>query len=231
MKKAFTTEIFLPSFWGFYETMWSPDWDLLAEDLSERGITLIDDWRISDNYYRDLAIYYTAQIGNEYRTDLGIDIHLDFSELVRPNEYNFSTDKIYAKLTCDDQDKFVERINELIKEHYNSIGEIIKDNHQCYSGFISFMSADVNDWIDCWLSDERYLSHVLYYLLICERKKNGFMDCEDVDYTIADLILSSIYAPSYAYPATDAAKAELKEVELRECQEEALEKYQYKMVF
>lgn len=227
MKKNFESEIFLPSFDGFYESIWTPDFELLEEDHRERGITLTEDWEISREYYTDLAREYTSYLEECYRSELGVDIHLEFSELFSPREYNFTTDKIYCKLTCDDKDKFVERINDLIAENYDAVGEYIKENHSSYSGFISFMSADVNEWMDEWLEDDRELSCLLYYLVDILRDQRG--ELERIDTEIHWLIRENIDASFYAYPATDRAKEELKAVELREAQEEAMRKYQLKL--
>lgn len=227
MKKNFESEIFLPSFQGFYESIWTPDWEMISIDHEERGITLTDDWEIDEQYFTDLAREYVAYLQEVYRNDLGVDITLEFTELVRPREYNFTTDKIFCKLHCNDVKKFTERINTLIAENYDAVGEYIKENHSSYSGFISFMSADVNDWLDEWLEDDRQLSYLLYYLVEILRNERG--ELESLDSELYYPIHESVDSCYYAYPATDKAKEELKAVELREAQEEAMRKYQLKL--
>lgn len=225
--KNLVNEIFLPSFQGFYDSVWSPEWEVIIYDLNERGITLTDDWEIDEQYYTDLAREYVSYLQEVYRNELGVDITLEFTELVRPREYNFTTDKIYCNLYCNNVKKFTERINTLIAENYDAVGEYIRKNHSSYSGFISFMSADVNDWLDKWLEDDRQLSCLLYYLVEILRDERGELESLDSElcYPIHERV-SSFY---YAYPATDKAKEELKAVELREAQEEAMRKYQLKL--
>lgn len=225
--KNLVNEIFLPSFQGFYESIWTPDWEMISIDHEERGITLTDDWAIRPEYYTDLAREYTSYLQEVYRNELGVDITLEFVELVRPREYNFTTDKIYCNLYCDNVKKFTERINTLIAENYDAVGEYIKENHSSHDGFISFMSADVNDWLDEWLEDERELSYLLYYLVKILRNERG--ELESLDSELCYPIHESVDSFYYAYPATDKAKEELKAVELREAQEEAMRKYQLKL--
>ena len=225
--KNLVNEIFLPSFQGFYESIWTPDWEMISIDHEERGITLTDDWGIDEQYYTDLAREYVSYLQEVYRNDLGVDITLEFTELVRPREYNSTTDKIFCNLYCNDVKKFTERINTLIAENYDAVGEYIKENHSSRDGFISFMSADVTDWLDEWLEDDRQLSYLLYYLVKILRNERG--ELESLDSELCYPIHESIDSFCYAYPATDKAKEELKAVELREAQEEAMRKYQLKL--
>lgn len=223
--KNLVNEIFLPSFQGFYESFWTPDWEMISTDHEERGITLTYDWEIDKQYFTDLAREYVSYLQEVYRNELGVDITLEFTELVRPREYNYTTDKIYCNLYCNDVKKFTERINTLIAENYDAVGEYIKENHSSYDGFISFMSADANDWLDEWLEDERELSCLLYYLVEILRNERGELESLDSELYYA-MSTKSVF---YAYPATDKAKEELKAIELREAQEEAMRKYQLKL--
>lgn len=225
--KKLVNEIFLPSFQGFYDSVWTPEWEVIIYDLDERGITLYDDWEIRPEYYTDLAREYVYFLQEVYRNELDVDITLEFTELVRPREYNFTTDKIYCNLYCNNVKQFTERINTLIAENYDAVGEYIRKNHSSYSGFISFMSADVNDWLDKWLGDDRQLSCLLYYLVEILRNERG--ELESLDSELCYPIHESVASYYYAYPATDKAKEELKAVELREAQEEAMRKYQLKL--
>lgn len=223
--KNLVNEIFLPSFQGFYESIWSPDWEMISIDHEERGITLTDDWEIDKQYFTDLAREYVSYLQEVYRNDLGVDITLEFTELVRPREYNFTTDKIYCNLYCNNVKKFTDRINTLITENYDAVRKYIKDNHSSCDGFISFMSADVNDWLDEWLEDERELSYLLYYLVKILRNERGELESLDSELYYA-MSTNSVF---YAYPATDKAREEKAQVELREAQEEAMRKYQLKL--
>lgn len=223
--KNLVNEIFLPSFQGFYESIWTPDWEMISIDHEERGITLTDDWEIDKQYFTDLAREYVSYLQEVYRNYLGVDITLEFTELVRPREYNFTTDKIFCNLYCNNVKKFTERINTLIAENYDAVGKYIKENHSSYPGFISFMSADVNDWLDEWLEDDRQLSCLLYYLVDILRNERGELESLDSELYYA-MSTNSVF---YAYPATDKAREEKAQVELREAQEEAMRKYQLKL--
>ena len=62
IRKNLVNEIFLPSFQGFYESIWTPDWEIISIDHEERGITLTDDWGIDEQYYTDLAREYVSYL-------------------------------------------------------------------------------------------------------------------------------------------------------------------------
>lgn len=227
--KNYTKEIQLPSFHGFYGSIWSADeWD--GYELKERGIELIDEWRISDKYYTDVAREYTEEIEQMYREYLGVDIKLRFTELSSPTFYNYSTDKIYCELYCEDGEKFEKRIIELVRENYYELAEYVRENHSSYDGFISFMSNNIDDWMHEFMWDELQLGCLLHYLLDYFYRKN--FHNEDFEYEIRDSLSSNGYTPDcYAEPDSDAAREELERIELKEAQEEAMRKYQYKLVF
>lgn len=227
--KNYTKEILLPSFHGFYGSIWGVDeWD--GYELKERGIELIDEWEISENYYTDVARAYTQEIEQMYREYLGVDIKLRFTELVSPTFYNYTTDKIYCELSCEDGEKFEKRIIELVRENYSELAECIRENHSSRSGFISGMSNDINDWMHEFMEEELELDYLLYYLLDhCYRNK---FHNEIFEYEIWEYLSCNGYTPDcYAEPDSDAAREELERIELKEAQEEALRKYQYKLPF
>ena len=224
-----TKEIQLPSFHGFYGSIWSADeWD--GSELKERGIELIDEWRISDKYYTDVAREYTKGIEQMYREYLGVDIKLRFTELSSPSFYNYTTDKIYCELSCEDGAKFEKRIIELVRENYSKLAEYVRENHSSCEGFFSFMSNNIDDWMNEFMEDELQLGCLLHYLLdYCYRKN---FHNEDFEYEIWENLRCNGYTPdSYAEPDSDAAREELERIELKEAQAEALRLYQYKLAF
>lgn len=227
MKNKIECQIFLPSLEGFYESCWTPDWEQIEADHDERGITLTDEWGIDEQYYKDVAAEYTACMQECYRNELGVDIRLEFTELVSPREYNFSTDKIYCKLSCDNIKDFVGRINALILENYDKMSEYIKERHSTRDGFVSFLSSEIREWLHEWQNDERMMSCVLFYLVDIFRNKRG--ELESIDSELYYQIHEQVDSTFYARPNSDKAKEELKAIELREAQEEAMRKYQLKL--
>lgn len=226
--KNYTKEIQLPSFHGFYGSVWSADeWD--GYELKERGIELIDEWQISENYFTDVARAYTEEIEQMYREYLGVDIRLRFTELSSPSFYNYTTDKIYCELSCEDGEKFEKRIIELVRENYSELAEYVRKNHSSREGFISFMSNNIDDWIYEFMESELVLSCLLYYLL--DKEFRAVFD-EDFEWHIHERLYCNGFCPEcYAEPETDAAIEELERIELKEAQDEALRKYQYKLAF
>ena len=65
---------------------------------------------------------------------------LVFDEMTSPREYNFETDKIYAKIAFED----LEEMFDCVKA--KELPELIKEKCTSRSGFISFYSNDHNEW-------------------------------------------------------------------------------------
>lgn len=94
-----------------------------------------------------------------------IDIKLEFEEMVSPREYNFVTDRIFAKVTRDDLAKMLwkvkgERLNVTIAETFTS-----------RSGFISHYPNNIFRWprISEWDHNHCYAVIKSYVQFVCER--------------------------------------------------------------
>lgn len=94
-----------------------------------------------------------------------VDIKLEFEEMVSPREYNFMTDRIFAKITRDDLAKMLwkvkgERLNVTIAEMFTS-----------RSGFISHYPNDISRWprISEWDHNHCYAVVKSYVQFVCER--------------------------------------------------------------
>lgn len=156
------------------QMMWDNNgivYEPLAEDLWEH----IDYGKVFHEY----AKLYTTAFAKE------AGIKLEFEELVSPKDYNFTTDRIFAKISRTDVAKMLwavrgDKLNKIIKERFTS-----------RSGFISYYSNDIKDWgkVDTW--DHNQIGTILMayadvneeYLMedfIC----NGELD--DIVYCAAD---------------------------------------------
>ena len=109
--------------------------------------------------------------------------NVEFSELVSPKYYNYSNDAIY--FNCDfNKDLFVDWL--ISREFdFDELMEYVYESHTSCSGFISFHSNNINDWIkDLILSDFQESEH-LYKLgfilssLIEIEDKDLDLDCLD----------------------------------------------------
>ena len=70
-----------------------------------------------------------------------LDTPLVFVELSSPKYYNFSTDRIFVKISC----KFIEELKKKIDKF--ALGKAILEQFTSRDGFISFYSNDVNEWL------------------------------------------------------------------------------------
>lgn len=143
-----TIELNLGIFKGFYNSFIEYDIDRIVDDeLNELGIEY-DDAEI-DYDFNGIAmeLFYYAKAS--YLDEIPFISKARFKELWSPREYNFTNDKIYYTCVID-TDGFKKWFSKLISEGGDIWGEIqerIVDNHTSCSGFISFHSNKVDDWI------------------------------------------------------------------------------------
>ncbi len=64
----------------------------------------------------------------------------EFDEMVSPREYNFTTDRLFAKLSLAD----VERMRDCVSQ--GTLADTIRDRHTSYDGFYSYYSNDFAEW-------------------------------------------------------------------------------------
>lgn len=141
-------ELQLGLFKGFYGSWFESELDnFVSEDLREMGKDY-DDVNISYDltaYAKD--IFEFAKY--EYLPELDFLSKCEFKELSSPNYYNYSNDKIY--FDCEiDANGFIDWATNLLTEN-NDISEMVKesiiDAHTSCSGFTSFHSNKISDWI------------------------------------------------------------------------------------
>lgn len=205
------TNIQLPSFHGFYESIWSSlaD-DSMQRDIEERGITKGDDWSCKFREFEMAVVErYTDMYLDLVNSALGLNIEkLAEPELDSPRYYNFRTDRIYVDVDFSE----IEKLRGLMRKWEKELPKIIHDNHTSRDGFISFMSNDFDEWIGEYLDYEQgdfglYLSFALYYLVGLE---HGW----DLDYEFYEWICGDVIAEWY--PDSDEAKEEYEKVMLVE---------------
>lgn len=206
------TQIILPSFHGFYDSIWSALWDNDLEDLAqEHHVTELDGWVAKDikGTEQEICERYAALALDEMNSALGLNLVAKLVDVWSPREYNFYTDRIYVSIDISDED--VERVVHLMLADYNRLQNVIHDRHTSHSGFISFMSNDIDDWLKIFTADARdedfglYLGYVLFYLW------DGAENFEDIAY---EWISGNVYAEHEPY--TEAAKREWAKVQIAE---------------
>ena len=84
---------------------------------------------------------YVEFVANEF------DLSLVFDELTSPREYNFQTDRIFAKLPMSEVNQMMEKTDKKILE------QLIEEKFTRRSGFIPFYSNDLETWLKKPLAD------------------------------------------------------------------------------
>ena len=171
-----TMDLQVPYFSGFYEGIWDQGENISNEiyamqDLYEdfESLCFLDDWGFDENYRDNIANVFATEYVDLIKEYIYPNIKLVGSNVISPREYNFATDRIFAKIEIDDFDKFAKYIISLASnpEYRTELGKIIKKNHSSYPGFISFMSDDIEDWFGLLIdpNNDNYIWCIVGYLI------------------------------------------------------------------
>lgn len=207
----------LPSFGGFYESIWYNS-DTEYWEFKERGIENGEGWIVKwADLYESVGKSY-CECCEEKLKAMGLNVKLSFDEIVSPRYYNFETDRIFAMLEFDRIKKFRAHLKGLWEKWEKELRKLIRENHTSYDGFISFMDNDYEDWKIRLFTygenpDSLYLSYALYYLIILEGEYESRAAIDEEffeNWRWSDDILN------YIEPSSTEAKEELKKIEALE---------------
>jgi len=141
-------ELQMGLFKGFYGSFIDARVDEnIDNDLSENDLNY-DDCDVDYNY-KELAEDIFDFAKYELYSELDFLSDLEFSELVSPKYYNSSNDKIYFKCNID-KDKFIDWLIDLTTnggEVWDVVSGEIEEQHTSCSGFTSFHSNKISDWV------------------------------------------------------------------------------------
>lgn len=131
-----TIELQLP-FSGFYESIH----DMQIDSFLEMEIDNIEESKIKENYHdfidyepirKAICKCYIEAYNKAFFDEWGIDLKLQFKELISPREYNFSTDKLFVM--CDES--IFNSITHMITK--SSFKTKLLNKYSERSGFIPF---------------------------------------------------------------------------------------------
>lgn len=138
----------LVPFAGFYYSVHDRHIDYCEETLmqdsgGEVNSTLYEMF-CGDVDYHEVHLKYAARFTEWLSHYLGVKF--EFEEMKSPREYNFHTDRIFAKLSRADFCKLLKKVRGA------KLKEMAKEVFTSRSGFISFYSNRISDWgrIDTW---------------------------------------------------------------------------------
>lgn len=90
--------------------------------------------------YIDYAKEYTSALAHFIAGEANAPFSLEFEELTSPREYNFTTDKIFARISPEQvQWLFNNTDTPVLRQH-------ITDKHSSRDGFISFYPNTLEEW-------------------------------------------------------------------------------------
>ncbi len=141
--EAFKT--YCPLFTGFYNTVfeYANEEDDIQSYNEENGTDLsYDDFEWDyRGYEKRVATAFVNKLESELKHLLPLKI--DFEEIISPKEYNFVTDSLNVSLELN-----LDELLALIKERSEEAAEYFKEKYTSRSGFISFHSPYLADWLD-----------------------------------------------------------------------------------
>lgn len=151
-----TVSVVLP-FSGFYNSIWSLDSEHESEaynltesnpGLSESDASDILYRCTTGNGYRaameSVAKDYARGFSHEFADRAGFPLPLEFEELVSPREYNFTTDRIFARVPVD---AFRDIAAAVIAD--GRLSAVALERFRARSGFIPFSEykgGDITQW-------------------------------------------------------------------------------------
>ncbi len=115
-------------------------------------------WHCADYpaMFVEIAKRYTECFCEYIREETGVELGLEFEEMTSPREYNFTTDRIFAKIPLWAMGSLRIRTDKLV------LAAAVRDRHSSRDGFISFYPNKLSEWpqeIQDW--DENHLGTLL----------------------------------------------------------------------
>lgn len=137
---------FAPMFDGFYNTVFQ--YDRESEDIEQyneqHGTNLeFDDFDFDyRDYERRVATAFVNRLETELKQFLP-SIRIEFEQVRSPKYYNFTNDSIDIEVKLN-----LRQLIKLIADRKEAAAQYFKDVYTSRSGFMSFHSNDINDWLN-----------------------------------------------------------------------------------
>jgi hypothetical protein len=112
-------------------------------DLNEIMFEMADWHKAHEAYSRD----YVSAFAGYVQQETGLDLGLEFEKLESPREYNFGTDRIFARIPVSVLGTLKAAVT------LGNLADVIKERHESRSGFASFYTTDIEEWNEKPLAD------------------------------------------------------------------------------
>lgn len=131
--------------------------ELQASGMSERDVEREDEIdRLCEREYQELLCDHATwslahvELCKEYTQTLvclveeesGFDLGLQFESMASPREYNFETDRIFCCIPEATLDDLLARVDKVV------LAQVVKEQFTSRSGFSSYYSGDVREWLE-----------------------------------------------------------------------------------
>ena len=162
--------------------------------------------------WQEISRLHVATWLELFSDDFGVDLYTghEFSGLTSPKYYNFSTDRVFARVSFDGVQTLFDRHK---VDGFNVFGEILKERFTSYDGFISHYSNQVEAWLekplDEWDHNE-VCTLLIASIALAEKSPQCVQDFNrNVEYEVMyDGCGNGVFTPDYDQ---DKLLAELKE--------------------
>ena len=182
-------------FSGFYESIHSGEIDCAIENMlsDSSGCNPVSN-RISDEIWShtgDVTAEYAREFLADFQTWLAgncdVKVKLHFDELSSPRSYNFTTDRIFAKLSRDSVRKLYCAVDKAL------LDKVITARFTSYDGFSSFYAPNRAAWgkLDDW--DANQVGTILVALVAQSKRENWEYEIIE-DWSSEGLVDNWVYA-------------------------------------
>lgn len=195
-------------FGGFYDSIWSsaldqeqeqfaeneadaeqknalaPELKLKATHFAEALADALDYGKACEYVARDYAETFSTILGEELGLD---DLGLTFEEMTSPRFYNFETDRIFVSIPFRVVEELFKRSE--ADNHHRTLGSLIEKRFTSRSGFASYYSNKLADWLEKKPLDQ-WDHNEIETLLLANMSKGGV---EDIENDVYDRMYENFY--------------------------------------
>lgn len=139
-------------FQGYYETAYAElvdqnltydtDISVIPTKLAQEAWDLVYYTKDYIAAFTDLSKLYIESFQKTFNDATDLNISLTWESLISPKEYNFETDRVFAKISQSDIEKLYAFCDKAMLKAQ------IKANYTSRDGFISFYSSNLDTWLD-----------------------------------------------------------------------------------
>lgn len=158
--------------------------------------------------------------------EVGFPLRLRFEETTSPREYNFETDRLFAQIANETARKLF-RHSKAAK--HERLAAVIAERFTSRSGFISFYSSNLSDWLAKPLMDWDH-NELGTLLIACLAERSDSSSYDSIEYDIEQSLCdASLFYEAFEaainWPEYEERVADARREKAEELSESELERY------